>query len=190
MFIRAIALDLRAMVQEDEEAARRELLEQLVFQSLSSQEVFDEVVCFVMKQTNGNPDESSQELAFKLLFVLLMQRRPSMHLLRYVVNYVNLQLKQQGVVCGLAVAIMRVLLDDDFTHDDQAFNLDRFNTACAQLDSAPSLALATHLLDGASLEAILLTEKTAELLLRHGIPPPSNNSYGLDVSGRRDGVCV
>lgn len=54
------------MVEESEAAAasaeeqRLAVLEQIVYQSVGSQEVFDEAVCFVMKQSNDNPDPDSE----------------------------------------------------------------------------------------------------------------------------------
>lgn len=182
MFINAIALD----AEDDDDASRMTLLEQLVYQSLASQEVFDEIVCFVMKETNGNPDETSQILAFQLLFVLLSQRRPSPHLLKYVVNYVNMHLKQEGEIGGLAVCIMDELLKEGSLQNNGILNIERFKVACKQMEVASSMALPPHLFEGVSVESVLHMEATAEKLLHHGIMPPSNTSYAVDFVVRKD----
>ena len=180
MFVNVIALD----TEDDDNSNRMMILEQLVYQSLASQDVFDEIVCFVMKETNGNPDETSQILAFQLLFVLLSQRRPSPHLFKYVVNYVNSYLKQENEIGGLAVCIMDELLKGESTQDNGILNIERFKIACKRIESASSLALPSHLFKGISLDSVLQMESIAEMLVSHGLMPPSNACYGVEVIPR------
>ena len=180
MYINAIALD----TEEDDDSSRMMILEQLVYQSLASQEVFDEIVCFVMKETNGNPDETSQILAFQLLYVLLSQRRPSPHFFKYVVNYVNSHLKQENEIGGLAVCIMDELLKGESPQDNGILNIERFKSACKRIETASTLALPSHLFKGVSIESILHMESTAEKLVSHGIIPPSNGSYAVEFIPR------
>ena len=183
MFIKAIAQET-----EDSELSseNNDLLEQICFQSLTSQEMFDEIVCFVIKETNGNPNEESQRLAFHLLYVLLSQRRPSSHLLHYIVYYIYLQLSQSGAIGGLAVSIMRILLSDDLLYVDGTYSIQRFQWVCDESKKAVTSAFCSSLFGGTSIEAINLTEEVAELLLRHGIMPPTDNSYGIDIELRRN----
>lgn len=188
---RKVLMFIKAIAQEAEDAALSEnndLLEQICFQSLTSQEMFDEIVCFVMKETNGNPSEESQQLAFHLLFVLLSQRRPSSHLLHYIVYYIYLQLSQSGAIGGLAVSIMRVLLSDDLRYVDGTYSIQRFQWVCDESRKAATSAFCSSLFDGTSIETINLTEEVAELLLRHGIMPPTDNSYGIDIELRRNAL--
>ena len=180
MYINAIALD----TEEDDDSSRMMILEQLVYQSLASQEVFDEIVCFVMKETNGNPDETSQILAFQLLYVLLSQRRPSPHFFKYVVNYVNSHLKQENEIGGLAVCIMDELLKGESPQDNGILNIERFKSACKRIETASTLALPSHLFKGVSIESSLHMESTAEKLVSHGIIPPSNGSYAVEFIPR------
>ncbi|KAK8807993.1 hypothetical protein WA588_006478, partial [Blastocystis sp. NMH] len=178
MFINAIAQEAGDSEFSSENS---DLLEQICFQSLTSQEMFDEIVCFVIKETNGNPSEESQRLAFHLLFVLLSQRRPSSHLLHYIVYYIYLQLSQSGAIGGLAVSIMRVLLSDDLRFVDGTYSIQRFQWVCDESKKATTSAFCSSLFGGTSIESINLTEEVAELLLRHGIMPPTDNSYGIDI---------
>lgn len=182
MFINAIAQEAGDSEFSSENS---DLLEQICFQSLTSQEMFDEIVCFVIKETNGNPSEESQRLAFHLLFVLLSQRRPSSHLLHYIVYYIYLQLSQSGAIGGLAVSIMRVLLSDDLRFVDGTYSIQRFQWVCDESKKATTSAFCSSLFGGTSIESINLTEEVAELLLRHGIMPPTDNSYGIDIELRR-----
>lgn len=107
------------MVEESEAAAasaeeqRLAVLEQIVYQSVGSQEVFDEAVCFVMKQSNDNPDPDSEVAGLQCLYVLLRQRRPSPALLKYVLNYLHQRVARQDAVGGLAWMSEKELLEGE-----------------------------------------------------------------------------
>ena len=75
-----------SQVETAEEREER-VLSEIVYQSVMSQDFFDEILCYLIKQTNNNPNEESQIQGFRLLFMLMNLRRPSYHLLKYVLNY-------------------------------------------------------------------------------------------------------
>ena len=180
------------MVEESEAAAasaeeqRLAVLEQIVYQSVGSQEVFDEAVCFVMKQSNDNPDPDSEVAGLQCLYVLLRQRRPSPALLKYVLNYLHQRVARQDAVGGLAWMSEKELLEGE-AKDASEFHMSRFDHACREMEEGENHIIAYELLDSVSLETVLRVEDAARTLLLHGLLPPSGYCYAWHFDPRKSG---
>ena len=96
---------------ESPSTVNKKLLDNIVYQSYCNQSIFDEVVCFTIKEINNNPQETSCYLGFKLLYILLMMRRPSLPLLKYVLSFVYRQIVDSNVG-GFAREIMKEYLEN------------------------------------------------------------------------------
>lgn len=167
------------------EEQRRSILEQVAYQSISSQEIFDEVLCFVMKQSNKNPDGESEVAGFQCLYVLIRQRHPSRALLKYLLNYVHQRIGRDDVVGGLACMIELELLNDRDRGDASAFDMACFESACKEMEEGEKHIIARELFDGVSVSDVIRVENTAEVLLLHGLLPPSGNCYAWHSEIRR-----
>ena len=169
-------MNITAMVSEPnstDSEVYMELLERIAYPSSSNQDIFDEIVCFIMKETQGNPSIESEQLGFKLLYVLLSLRRPSLPLLKYVVSFVNNRLTFAS--CGgFARAIMLQLLDDSKQVNPE-FHLSHFRKVCELAERAHPPFLES--IRNSSVQEIIDTEDTAEILLRHGILPPKGGTF-------------
>ena len=180
------------MVEESEAAGtsaeeqRLAVLEQIVYQSVGSQEVFDEAVCFVMKQSNDNPDPDSEVAGLQCLYVLLRQRRPSPALLKYVLNYLHQRVARQDAVGGLAWMSEKELLEGE-AKDASEFHMSRFDRACREMEEGEDHIIAYELLDSVSLETVLRVEDAARTLLLHGLLPPSGYCYAWHFDPRKSG---
>ena len=180
------------MVEESEAAGasaeeqRLAVLEQIVYQSVGSQEVFDEAVCFVMKQSNDNPDPDSEVAGLQCLYVLLRQRRPSPALLKYVLNYLHQRVARQDAVGGLAWMSEKELLEGE-AKDASEFHMSRFDHACREMEEGENHIIAYELLDSVSLETVLRVEDAARTLLLHGLLPPSGYCYAWHFDPRKSG---
>ena len=171
-------------VETAEEREERVLLE-IVYQSVMSQDFFDEILCYLIKQTNNNPNEDSQVQGFRLLFMLMKLRRPSYHLLKYVLNYLYQQLDHSHLIGSLSLATMQLLLNDNYLPEEQCYSSKKYKVAREELDKIPKKGLAIELLKNASLQDIIRMENTAFLLLQHGIIPPTNTTYAWETQIRR-----
>ena len=169
-------MNITAMVSEPnstDSEVYMELLERIAYPSSSNQDIFDEIVCFIMKETQGNPSIESEQLGFKLLYVLLSLRRPSLPLLKYVVSFVNNRLTFAS--CGgFARAIMLQLLDDSKQVNPE-FHLSHFRKVCELAERVHPPFLES--IRNSSVQEIIDTEDTAEILLRHGILPPKGGTF-------------
>lgn len=189
-----IALDIERLILQymnaiasDEDKNNTQLTENIVYQSVTSQEIFNEIICYTMKQSNGSPDEQSLLPAFQLLYYLVVQRHPSDHLLKYVLNYVYSYLGRVDEVGGLAVLILRELLNENAVSPLKVgmYNADRYRHAQEQLRKVELFVMSENVMKNMSVEQILEMEKTTEILWRHGIKPPTEEMYGLNVVFRR-----
>lgn len=185
-----IALDIERLILQymnaiasDEDKNNTQLTENIVYQSVISQEIFNEIICYTIKQSNGSPDEQSLLPAFQLLYYLVVQRHPSDHLLKYVLNYVYSYLGRIDEVGGLAVLILRELLNENAVSPLEVgmYNADRYRHAKEQLRKVEIFIMSENVMKGMSLEQILEMEKTTEILWRHCIKPPTEEMYGLNV---------
>ena len=164
-------------VSEESEAeaadADKKLLEAIVYQSRLSQSVFDEVVCFTMKEIQNNPQETSCCLGFKLLYILLMMRRPSLPLLKYVLSFVYRQIVDLNVG-GFACAILKEYLENP-SPPVSDFQMSRLMTVyeMAEKGFKPFPQSLTDL----SVQEIIETENFAGTLLSHGIMLPKKFFY-------------
>lgn len=172
-----------SQVETAEEREER-VLSEIVYQSVMSQDFFDEILCYLIKQTNNNPNEESQIQGFRLLFMLMNLRRPSYHLLKYVLNYLYQQLVHPQLLGSLSLATMQLLLNDNYLPEEQCYSSEKYKQARKQLDQIPEKGLAIELLENASLQDIIRMEKTAFLLLKHGIIPPTNTTYAWETQIR------
>lgn len=156
----------------------------ILYNSLRSQDIFDEIICYLMKQTNKNPDESSQIQGYRLLYLLLSFRRPSYHLFEYVLNYIYLQLASASIVGSLAWAIMEVLLDDKYQPEETTFSNEKYDEAKQELYQIGDQPFVTELYGGMSVESVNKMEENMRLLLRHGILPPNQTCYAWNCTIR------
>lgn len=187
MWMNVVMVEQSDVLTATAEEQRLAVLEQIVYQSLGSQEVFDEILCFVMKQSNGNPDPDSECAGLQCLYVLLCQRRPSPVLLKYVLHFLHQRISRQDVVGGLAWMAEQTLLEGEAKVENE-FQMDRFDAACSEMERGVEHIIAYYLLDGVSLETVLRVEDAARLLLLHGLLPPSGYSYAWHYEPRGRGV--
>ena len=166
-------------------AESKKILENIVYQSYCNQSIFDEVVCFTIKEIQNNPLEESSYLGFKLLYILLMMRRPSLPLLKYVICFVNRHIADSNVG-GFAVAIMKEYLETPGPVICD-FQFPFFNSICDLADQGfkPFPQSLNHL----SIKEIIETENFAYSLLSHGILPPKGCSFAWEPSFRRSLRC-
>ena len=186
MWMNVVMVEESEAVAASAEEQRLAVLEQIVYQSVGSQEVFDEAVCFVMKQSNDNPDPDSEVAGLQCLYVLLRQRRPSPALLKYVLNYLHQRVARQDAVGGLAWMSEKELLEGE-AKDASEFHMSRFDRACSEMEEGEDHIIAYELLDSVSLETVLRVEDAARTLLLHGLLPPSGYCYAWHFDPRRSG---
>ena len=185
MVMSIISYDDNRFDSEQEQEDR--YMQEIVFSSVSSQDYFDEILCYLMKQTNGNPEEDSQIRGYRLLFLLLSLRRPSYHLFHYLLNYIYVQITQSGMIGQIAMAIIKLLLDDSYIPEEQCYNDTKYKEAKKQLNDMNGLSLKCPLkkLKGCGLQEVIDMENLVYLLLKHGILPPTKMSYAWKCIIRR-----
>ena len=161
------------VTSESPSTVNKKLLENIVYQSYCNQSIFDEVVCFTIKEINNNPQETSCYLGFKLLYILLMMRRPSLPLLKYVLSFVYRQIVDSNVG-GFAREIMKEYLENTSPAIGD-FHMSWFAKICDLADQG--FKPFPQSLAQLSVKEIIETENFAGTLLSHGIMPPKNFSY-------------
>ena len=161
-------------------------VEKIVFQSVNSQEIFDEIVCYTIKQSNNSPEELYLLPALQLLYYLVVQRHPSYHLLKYVLSYVQDLIQRVDEVGGTAVLIMRTLLNDQFIATSFGeYSSERYRAARHCLSIVDKYIMVGSLRDKVSVEQMIEMEKTVEILLLHGIELVPEGKYGVVVKFRK-----
>lgn len=183
MFMNVVSYD-EDEGEEDNVEREKRFMAEIVYQSVMSQDFFDEILCYLIKQTNYNPDEDSQIQGYRLMYLLISLRRPSFHLFKYVLNYINQHLKNSGWIGSLSFAIMELLLNDNYQPEEQCYNAEKFKEAQKQLYSLSPKSLPLELFTDCSLQDVIQMEKAAFLLLQHGILPPTNSFYAWDCDIR------